>query len=348
MNILYGVSGEGLGHAFRAISVAKYLEAKGHKILIITYGQAYPIFKDKFSIIRVNGLHVMYHNGEAKNTKTILFNIKNFSKNISKIDEIIKRVNNFNPDLCITDMEPFSSYISHFYKLPLISLSNQNLFLCCHFNLQNKFIKDYLIAKSIIKAITPTADYYITLSLDNMKLKNKNCYLVSPIIRQEILRIKPKSKKYVVVYLSRENQSVLNLLKKVKESFIVYGYNINKKEANLQFKKKEHFIKDFINCKAIISTSGFTSISEAIYLKKPYLALPLKGQFEQVFNAIYLKRKEFGDYSNKLTLKQLNTFLKNINYYKDNLNKFQGNLKSVYPVLDEILDKIQSTRNINN
>jgi UDP:flavonoid glycosyltransferase YjiC (YdhE family) len=39
------------------------------------------------------------------------------------------------------------------------------------------------------------------------------------------------------------------------------------------------YLEELKACKAIIATAGFTLMSEALYLKKPYLALPLKGQF---------------------------------------------------------------------
>jgi uncharacterized protein (TIGR00661 family) len=38
-----------------------------------------------------------------------------------------------------------------------------------------------------------------------------------------------------------------------------------------------------------MATAGFTLISEALHLKKPYLALPMIGQFEQAINAVFLE-----------------------------------------------------------
>ncbi|MDO8517594.1 MAG: glycosyltransferase family protein, partial [Nanoarchaeota archaeon] len=140
----------------------------------------------------------------------------------------------------------------------------------------------------------------------------------------------------------------IDLLKKTDEKFIVYGYNINKKEKNLEFKTPKTFNKDFEGCKAIISTSGFTSMGEAIYLKKPYLALPLKGQFEQMFNALFLEEHGLGNYSEKLNLAQLNDFIFHIKKYKRNLENFskKRELKpeKVLYVLNNILNKIEKTK----
>ena len=46
--------------------------------------------------------------------------------------------------------------------------------------------------------------------------------------------------------------------------------------------------------KAVIATAGFTLISEALYLHKPYLALPMQGQFEQELNAFQLESLGYG------------------------------------------------------
>jgi uncharacterized protein (TIGR00661 family) len=46
--------------------------------------------------------------------------------------------------------------------------------------------------------------------------------------------------------------------------------------------------------KAVIATAGFTLMSEALYLGKPYLAFPMQGQFEQHLNAHMLDLLGYG------------------------------------------------------
>ena len=45
MRIVYGVSGEGFGHAMRAKELIRSLIMTGHEIKVITYGQAYDELK---------------------------------------------------------------------------------------------------------------------------------------------------------------------------------------------------------------------------------------------------------------------------------------------------------------
>ena len=44
----------------------------------------------------------------------------------------------------------------------------------------------------------------------------------------------------------------------------------------------------------MVAGGGFSLLSEAVYLGKPVLAVPLRGQFEQMMNARYLDRKGYG------------------------------------------------------
>ena len=44
----------------------------------------------------------------------------------------------------------------------------------------------------------------------------------------------------------------------------------------------------------MIAGGGFTLMGEAVYLRKPMLAVPLARQFEQVLNARYLEHLGYG------------------------------------------------------
>jgi uncharacterized protein (TIGR00661 family) len=80
------------------------------------------------------------------------------------------------------------------------------------------------------------------------------------------------------------------------ERFIVYGSGRDDREANLQFKlpSRDGFLDDLLAAKGVMATAGFTLISESLYLGKPYLALPIAGQFEQQLNAWQLEQSGYG------------------------------------------------------
>jgi uncharacterized protein (TIGR00661 family) len=83
--------------------------------------------------------------------------------------------------------------------------------------------------------------------------------------------------------------------------FIAYNFEPPPDAArtmpNVEFKDPEidGFLVDLASAKAVISTAGFTLISEALYLGKPLLVMPNGGIFEQTLNALYLKRENLGE-----------------------------------------------------
>ncbi len=343
MRILYGVCGEGFGHSSRALSIAAFLEKQGHEVVIVTYGQAYKILRNRFKVFKVRGLHLIFKRGELQYKKTVYFNIKNFTKNLVRWKAFHKLMRDFKPELCISDMEVIVPVLSNWYKLPLISVDNQHRITNLDIKFPRKYYKDYLIARTVVSRIVSNADYYIVTSFSKTKILKKNTFIVSPVIRKEVLKLKPKIGEKILCYLTKKDSKILSVLKKiVNKKFVVYGYNINEKDRNLEFKKRETFFEDLKDCKAIIATAGFTLISEALYLKKPYLALPLKGQFEQTINALFLKQAGYGDYSENLTEHELKNFLENINIFRKKLNNYNSNNKELFVVLEKILTKIKN------
>jgi len=339
MKILYGVAGEGFGHSSRALSIASHLEKKGHKIIIMTHGQAYKVLKGRFKTFKVKGLHLIFRRHVLHKRKTVAYNLKHFTKNFVRWKKFHKLMKDFKPNLCISDMEPIVPILSSWYKKPLVSIDNQHRLTNLEINVPKKYQKDFIIAREVTNTFIRRAEKFIVVSFSKSKIKKKDTILVPPLIRPQVTKIKGKTKykKKILVYLGKKNAHVLRVLKRIPEEFIIYGYNKKKKKANLQFKTKETFLKDLKECKAVIATSGFTLMSEAIFLDKPYLALPLKGQFEQVLNSLFLKKAEFGDYFEKLTEKDVIYFLYNLEKYKKNLKDYNPNHNRLFKVLDETL-----------
>ena len=48
-------------------------------------------------------------------------------------------------------------------------------------------------------------------------------------------------------------------------------------------------MQKFINSRGVITSAGFETPSEALYLKKELLVIPIEGQYEQLCNASSLK-----------------------------------------------------------
>jgi UDP:flavonoid glycosyltransferase YjiC (YdhE family) len=98
------------------------------------------------------------------------------------------------------------------------------------------------------------------------------------------------------------------------------------------------FLSDLAGCKAIIANAGFSLVSEALHLGKPYLAVPVKNQFEQIFNAYYLDQTGYGAWWKELNKERVESFLFNLPQYAETLASYprQGNTALLAKV-DELI-----------
>ena len=78
------------------------------------------------------------------------------------------------------------------------------------------------------------------------------------------------------------------------------------------------------NAKAVITNGGFTLISEALHLKKPIYSNPIRGQFEQTMNAIYLEKLGYGTYDEDIKKESIISFLNNLDKYQKKLDTYDS------------------------
>jgi len=340
MNILYGVNGTGFGHSARAKEIISNLEKRGHKVLAIVHGNSSIFLKPFFSCLEIKGIEVEFEKGEVSLRKSFQKSFDSIFSNFKSRNLLKERINSFKPDICITDMEYFTSLLSYLYRLPLISISNIYELV---FQKENERFKGpmYYFTKMLVRANSIGSNYYFVLSLDKKGDISRKARFVAPVIREEVIKSrKIKNAGHILVYESRITDNLTDILKKVPERFIIYGYKKEQKDGNLIFKKDiNEFVKDLAECKAIIATAGFSLISEAVYLKKPFFAIPLKKQFEQLLNAVKIKRMGFGEYSERPEKREIICFLEELNRYKRNLESFSFNHLELFDILDLTLKK---------
>mgnify|MGYP001009924358 FL=1 len=84
----------------------------------------------------------------------------------------------------------------------------------------------------------------------------------------------------------------------------------------------EGFLEDLVSSRGVITGGGFSLLSEAVYLGKPTLAMPLKGQFEQLMNARYLEREGYGTCAPTIDSGELNRFLSGLVTFHGKLSTY--------------------------
>lgn len=323
-NILYGVNGEGSGHSTRAKEVLRHLVQQGHSVHVASFDRGLANLKDEFEVTEIYGLRFSYVNNRVRYEKTLAKNLLSAPMAVRSNQKLMQLAGEWKIDLVITDFEPMTCHVGHRKGLPIIAIDNQHCITNAEVSYPNQYRRDAAATKLVARLMTPRADAYLVISFFPAKLKKKNTYLFSPLLRSEILQASPTTGDYVLVYVTSPSPKLAEMLKRVRCPFIAYGFGRDGGEGNVTFKKpsQQGFLADLVGCKAVIANSGFSLISEALHLGKPYLAIPVAHQFEQIFNAYYLDKVGYGAYWEDLQKEKIESFLFNLDFYRENLTRY--------------------------
>lgn len=346
-NILYGVSGEGSGHSSRAKVIISYLQSRGHKVKVISYGKGYENLSPVFDTERIFGLRFFYKDNEVRYLKTVFNNYLKIPSAANSVKKVVKIIKDFRPRLVISDFEPISCIAANIKKIPLISIDNQHCLTNTKIEYPRKYKKEALAAKAVISLMTLQPKAFLLADFYYDKIIKKNTFAFPPILRDEVLRAETSVKDYILVYLTSDFKQIIDILRQINKKFIVYGFDKNEQRDNITFKtaSQDGFLRDLADCEGVIANAGLTLITEALYLKKPYLAWPIKGQFEQIINGYHLEKTGYGKYWDELDKERIESFLFNLDLYRKNLEKHKKEDNSkIFLKLDQLI-KLYANQN---
>lgn len=339
--IIYGVSGEGSGHSSRARLISSYLLEQGHQVKIVSYDRGYKNLKDDFDVLEIVGLTIVSEDNEVSKLKTIAANLARLPSGTKALNKLRETIKEFQPDCIITDFEPCTAYLASHYGLPLITIDNQHRMRYMQYEIPAELRKDQLITETVIRAMIPRPWVSLITTFHTGQLKNDRSFLFPPILRKQVLDLTPSQGEHILVYVTSGFNSLINVLNEFpREMFYVYGYDKEEIVSNLHYRpfSKQGFLDDLASAKAVVATAGFTLISEALYLGKPYLAFPMQGQFEQHLNAFMLHQQGYGEESAVPNADSLAAFLYRLPEYQQRLNNYPHNgNREIQQKLDELL-----------
>lgn len=347
MKILYGVPGEGMGHATRSKVIIDFLLKQNHDVCVVSSARAFQFLNKEFPdrVIEIKGFHFAYKNAEVSKTGTFLLNLKAAAKNLNYNlgkKRLLER--SFTPDLVISDFESFSYFFAKLHKLPVISIDNMQVMDRCVLDIH--IAKDeknnYQLAKNIVNAKVPGCDHYLISSFFEAEIKKKNTEIVPPIIRQAIQNAMVARGKHIIMYQTSSSlKTVQECLSQLPDQeFIIYGMNKEARDSNVTYKlfSEKGFIEDLASAKAVIANGGFSFISEAVYLKKPIYSFPIQNQFEQWMNAAYIQKLGFGRHFSGLSADNLKSFIYDLERFEKQLSAYtqKGN-EMLFAKLENLL-----------
>lgn len=272
-----------------------------------------------------------------------------------------KYVNDF--DFAIVDYEPLLPRIAKTRKKKFITVDSINLLLCADFRGFGFNGKDWfyrMINMFLTKLYAPLSNPAIITTICDYPLKKKyreRIIKVGPLVRKEIseLAVSVIVEDFILVYVRNSvRNKILPVLKEVEgHRFVVFTENLSEEEKQkyqapwIEFYEADPVsFPDYLRrCKAIISTSGYTLITEAMVLKKPFYAVSIGGvlAFEQRLSLNALKNSKCGDGCaiRKFNQARLTHFLSHIGDYDKILKdkNFQDDTEEVAGMISSMIQE---------
>jgi uncharacterized protein (TIGR00661 family) len=280
LRVLYAVQGTGNGHLTRAKDVIPILNSLVDLDVMISGTQSeididYPIE------YRYQGISFKFGTKGGIDFKGSFkgFSLRNLIREIKSCP--VKEY-----DLVINDFEAISAWACRFKGIPCVSLSHQAALLSDKIPRPEK--RD-LLGEFLIRNFAPCRENYGF----HFKRYDKNIF--TPLVRKDIRQLIPTNDGHYTVYLpAYSSKNIIKILTQVPEVkwnvFSKVESSIYQVEnVNIHPIDSKKFIESMASGSGVLCGAGFETPSEALYLEKKLLVIPMKSQYEQHLNAESLK-----------------------------------------------------------
>lgn len=280
MRILYGVQGTGHGHISRArVLLPKLREVADVDVLISGYN--FHLDLDGEIKYKARGLSLTYDNKGSVDLLGTALNLKpaRFIQDVQSAP-----VNEY--DFVVNDFEPVTAWAAQAAGIPCVGISHQVSFLSA--NVPRPRRKS-LVAEGVMKHFAP-----VTSAVGSHYLRYDS-FIEPPIIRKQIKALNPTLGSHITVYLPAFKSELLcSEFNKVKQvEWHVFSPDCKKEYqiGNTTIKPvgKDTFLESFESCLGVVSSTGFETTSESMFLGKKLLTIPIRNQYEQLSNAAALE-----------------------------------------------------------
>ncbi|MBI1825537.1 MAG: hypothetical protein HY287_10280 [Planctomycetes bacterium] len=342
-NIIYAASSEGFGHAVRAHAVGAGLLARGHDVQFVSSGCTIRYLREHFPdrLHEVLGLMLIFgEKGSLSVLRTIGHNVYRMWELFPSQRRLDALMHKFQPDLVITDFEPFSAHAAWRCGVPFISLDNQHLLTHCKLRLPSGHSADAINAYLTIRLYYANARRYLIPTFIPAVVRHHPTTLVDPILRPHVYSRHATEGKFLLAYKTGAlgGVGILEAIRKADRMPIrAYGFGIVGQERHISFHQlsTDAFLDDLSSCAGVIASAGHSLISECLYFRKPMLLLPLAGQFEQAINAFHVERLGAGRVARVLDRSAIDAFI-------GELAELRLSMRSIRkPSLDSVLDAVE-------
>jgi uncharacterized protein (TIGR00661 family) len=348
VRILYGVAGEGMGHATRSHAFLADLVGD-HEVLVVASGRARDYLAQHFPEVReILGFSLAYEDNAIRRWETVTQNLRGaVSRWPSQVRSFYEVARDFDPDVVVSDFESFVLTVAARERVPAISVDNIMMLDRCRHDegIIGGDTLDFELARQIARTKAPGLSWAVVPTFFRPPLRRHATTLVAPVLREAVLAARPERGEHLLVYQTAAgSETLVRTLHKTGLPCRLYGIRRDLTEdlvdGDLVFRpfSESGFLDDLRTARGVIAGGGFSLLSECVYLHKPALSIPVAGQFEQTLNARYLERLGYGEYAEAPSEEAILSFLERIPDHERRLRDYHqdGNTEALAALREQL------------
>lgn len=315
-SFVFLVQGEGRGHMTQAIGLYQMLRDAGHEVVHVFIGKSQrrkvPDYFINAFACPVEPLESPNFISDPENKSirllpSIFYNTRylgNYRKSLQRIHRVVRALQ---PDGIVNFYDFLGGFYNFFYRPNARFFAIGHQFLTDHpdfiFARGSRIDRTLFLANNRLNSLGA----YRKLALSFMPLspaKINRTVVSPPVLRRDLFSLTPKTEDFILGYMVNDGYSreIIRWHEQHREVMIHCFWDrkgepeTRKFHPNLTFHQlnADKFMDMMTRCRGLITTAGFESVCEAMYLGKPVLMVPVAGQYEQACNALDAARSGAG------------------------------------------------------
>ena len=359
MRFFFIVQGEGRGHMTQSMALAHMLRANGHELTRVVVGKS---IRRTIPSFYLEGINCRIDQVDSpnfvtdKDSKSVkvwksiwygMSRLNTYRKSLKQLDEMVKEDN---PDVIINFYDFIGGLYNRFKnpRAKFVCVAHQYLAKHSVF----EFPKGRLLDKRSMKMsnwlTSLGADARLALSF-HQDPDEGNITVVPPLLRNEVKSAEVSKGDFILVYMLNHGYAEeVNRFHAANPDVKLHCF-WDKPDAPPELKVDDNltyhlldgpkFLHFMSGCKGYLTTAGFESVCEAMYLGKPVMMMPVHGHYEQACNALDAVKAGAGIASDQFDLQRLVDYLPN---HVDNGDVFRNWCNRSEQMF---LDKLESVGN---
>jgi len=313
MKMMFCVLGEGRGHMTQAMAVKEMAEAAGHQVVAVTLGAsaarpmpAYFGSAMKIAVRQLPTLEFKYKNNRSvSNTATLLGVFGQLPKYVRILRQLDAIVGETQPDVILNFFEPMAAFyaLTRRKRPPVVAIGHQFMFQHPGYVRAPQLWKQLLSMKIYTRLLGARATKLALSLYETPDLPGERIIVGPPILRKQLFQLNSNPNgDFVLVYLLNHGYAEQIIAWSAKNPQTKLHCFYDKPSSPPEFQHSpsltfhrldgEKFLQMMAECRHVVCTAGFESVSEAAWLGKPLFLVPVENHVEQQVNA--LDAQQFG------------------------------------------------------